>query len=204
MIRKHLSYANVTSTLALFLALGTGAVYAAGEIGSMDLKNNSIRSKDLKNGQSVAGRDVRRDTLGKREIAEQSLVGTRIVSLEGAQASDCDPAPSVWIDCVSESVDLETRSRLLVTTTGGFYSEADGAMAECEVRVDGQDAGLSDDPGEVLDNTSGLATDGFARTLVTGALPPGGHSVALACQQVGSSDARIGTPTVALIVVSAG
>lgn len=203
MIRKHLTYANVASTLALVLASGTGAVYAAGEIGSNDIKNNSIRSKDLKNRQSVAARDVRRDSLGKREIKEESLVGARIVSLEGTQAGDCDPAASVWVDCVSEPVDLEAPSRLQVTATGGFYSEADGAMAECEVRVDGQDAGLSDDPGEVLDNTSGLATDGFARTLVTGILPPGGHAVALACQQVGSSDARIGTPTIAIIAVRA-
>ena len=66
MIRRHLTYANVASTLALVLASGTGAVFAAGEIGSNDLKNNSIRSKDLKDGRSVAARDVRRHSRFER------------------------------------------------------------------------------------------------------------------------------------------
>ena len=106
MIRRHLTYANVASTLALVLASGTGAVYAAGEIGSKDLKNNSVRSKDLKDRQSVAGRDVRRNTLGSREIDEASLVGSRIVDLKGNQAVDCDPADAVFADCVSQQVAL--------------------------------------------------------------------------------------------------
>jgi hypothetical protein len=204
LIRKHLTYANVASTLALFLALGTGAVYAAGEIGSNDIKNNSVRSKDLKDGQSVAGRDVRRNALGSREVDEDSLAGRRIVGLDGAQGADCDPQDSTWIDCAVQPLDLKSPSRLLIIVTGGFYSEADGAEAECEVRLDNQDAGPSAAPGEVLDNTSGLATDGFARTLVTGVIPAGSHSAALACQQIGSEDARIDSPTIAVIAVTTG
>lgn len=203
MIRKHLTYANVASTLALFLALGTGAVYAAGEIGSNDLRNNSVRSKDLKDGRSVAGRDVRRNTLGSREIDENSLVGGRIVSLSGLQATDCDPADSVFVDCVAQAIDLDSRSRLLVTATGGFSSEGAPANAECELRVDGIDAPVSEGPGEVTDNTSAGATDGFARTLVTSVIPAGNHSVALACQQLGPEDIRIRVPTIAVIAVSA-
>ena len=41
------------------------------------------------------------------------------------------------------------------------------------------------------DNKTALATDGFARTLVTEAIPAGNHSVALACQQLGTEDVRI-------------
>jgi hypothetical protein len=68
--------------------------------------------------------------------------------------------------------------------------------------VDGQDATLSESPGEVGDNTDSLATDGFARTLVTDSLEPGPHSVALACQQLGSPDARIRAPTIAVIAIT--
>ncbi len=82
-IRRHLSYANVTATIALVLALGTGAVYAAGEIGSRELKNDSVRTQDLKDRRAVRGKDVKRNTLGGHEIDEASLEGDRIVRLDG-------------------------------------------------------------------------------------------------------------------------
>ena len=46
-IRKHITYANVASTMALVLALSGGAAYAS-HIGSRDIDNNSIRSKDIR------------------------------------------------------------------------------------------------------------------------------------------------------------
>ena len=52
--RIHLSYANVISTLALFLALGGSVVYAAGRIGSNDIKDNAVRSNHIKNGEVTA------------------------------------------------------------------------------------------------------------------------------------------------------
>ena len=202
MIRRHLTYANVTATLALVLAAGTGAVYAAGEIGSRDLANNSVRTQDLKDRRGVTGEDVRRNSIGDREIDEASLRGDRIVDLKGTQALDCDPPDSVFVDCVTQSLVLESESRLLITTTGGISSEAAGANAECEIRVDGQDAPISEAPGEDTDNTSVNATDGFARTLVTPQIPAGGHSVALACQQLGPEDVRVRVPTIAVIAIS--
>ena len=203
MIRRHLSYANVTATLALVLALGTGAVYAAGEIGSRDLANNSVRTQDLKDRRGVTGEDVRRNAIGSRETNERSLVGSQVVKLAGSQGTDCDPTDSTFSDCVAQPIDLPTPSRLLVTVTGGFYGEGDDANAECESRVDGQDASLSSSPGELSNNSDVLATDGFARTLVT-EVSSGDHTVALACQQVGSQDARIESPTIAVLAVRTG
>jgi hypothetical protein len=46
-LRARLSYANVVSTLALFLALSGGAVYAAGKIGSDDIAANAVKSKQI-------------------------------------------------------------------------------------------------------------------------------------------------------------
>jgi hypothetical protein len=46
-LRARLSYANVVSTLALFLALSGGAVYAAGKIGTDDITANAIKSKQI-------------------------------------------------------------------------------------------------------------------------------------------------------------
>src|SRR5262245_21185593 len=47
---KRFSYANVVATLALFLALGGGAVWAAGKIGSGDIKSNAIKSRHIAKG----------------------------------------------------------------------------------------------------------------------------------------------------------
>jgi len=197
-LRRHLTYANITSTLALALALGTGAVYAAGEIGSREIANNSVRTQDLKDRRGVRGEDVRRNSLGAAEID-----GASLVAFDGEQAPDCDPQNNVWIDCVSVDLELDGSRELLVTATGGFSSEADNSTAECEVRIDGQDEPLSELPGELTDNSSALHTDGFARTLVTDPLASGTHAVALACQQLGTPDARIRRPTIAVIAITA-
>jgi hypothetical protein len=46
-LRERLTYANVISTIALFLALSGGAVYAASKIRSGDIAANAIKSKQI-------------------------------------------------------------------------------------------------------------------------------------------------------------
>ena len=46
-LRSRLTYANVVSSLALFLALTGGAVYAAGKITTGDIAANAIKSKQI-------------------------------------------------------------------------------------------------------------------------------------------------------------
>jgi hypothetical protein len=55
-VLARLSYANVVATLALFIALG-GTSYAAATIGSGNIKDNSIRSRDIHNG-TIAPKDL--------------------------------------------------------------------------------------------------------------------------------------------------
>ena len=54
-MKRAITYANVVSTLALVLALGTGGAYAVDKIGSSDVRNDSLRSDDLKNGSGGQG-----------------------------------------------------------------------------------------------------------------------------------------------------
>jgi hypothetical protein len=80
-MRTHISYANVVATLSLFLALG-GTSYAVLRIGSdnvidnslrsRDVRNNSLHSRDLRN-RSIRARDVRTGSLGGKVIDESSL-----------------------------------------------------------------------------------------------------------------------------------
>jgi hypothetical protein len=91
-IRRHLSFANVTSLLALFIALGgTSYGLATGAIGSRELRDNSVRSKDIRN-RAVTHRDVKRNGLGGTNIKESRLgkvprarAADRVGGLTGAQ-----------------------------------------------------------------------------------------------------------------------
>ena len=60
--RARLTYSNVVSTLALFVALG-GSAYAVGEITSRDIRNRSIKGGDLRL-NTVTGKEIRESRLG--------------------------------------------------------------------------------------------------------------------------------------------
>jgi hypothetical protein len=70
-LRRHLSYANVMSTLAVFIALG-GSSYAVTQISSRQIANNSIRGEDVRN-HSLTERDIKPNTLTGRSIKESRL-----------------------------------------------------------------------------------------------------------------------------------
>jgi hypothetical protein len=78
-LRRHLTYANVISTVCLFLVLGGGAAFAAtklakGSVGTEQLQGeavtkgklapNSVNSKKVVDG-SLTGSDIQASTLGK-------------------------------------------------------------------------------------------------------------------------------------------
>src|SRR5213075_3239025 len=80
-LRSHVTYANVMSTLAVFLAVGGGAAYAAntifssdivdGEVKSADIGNNQVRSADARD-DSLTGADVNEGTLGQVPSAQSA------------------------------------------------------------------------------------------------------------------------------------
>lgn len=61
-LRDRITYANVVSTLALFIALGGGAAYAASKIDGSDIRKRSLTSKQFKS-----------DSIGRRVVKESSL-----------------------------------------------------------------------------------------------------------------------------------
>ena len=62
MAGTRFSYANITSTLALVVALGTGGAYAAGQITSSDIKNHTITGKDVK-ANALTGAAIKESSL---------------------------------------------------------------------------------------------------------------------------------------------
>lgn len=85
-IRKRLTYANVMSTLAVFIALGLSGAYAAeklakNSVGAKQLKKNAVTAAKLKAGAvgtaklkdgAVTGAKVQEETLGKVPTAAQA------------------------------------------------------------------------------------------------------------------------------------
>jgi hypothetical protein len=81
-LRRRITYANIVSTLALVLAVGGGAVYAATRIGAKQIRKGAVHSRQIRNGQvrrqDIAGgainsRKVSNDTLKGKDIDESSL-----------------------------------------------------------------------------------------------------------------------------------
>jgi hypothetical protein len=89
-LRSHLSYANVTASLALFIALG-GTSYAVSRIDSRDVVDNSLRGKDIRN-RTLRGNDLRRNSIGGGAIKERALgrvpLAANAESVSGRTADD--------------------------------------------------------------------------------------------------------------------
>ena len=114
-LRGKLTYANVVSTLCLFLVLGGGA-YAAiklpkNSVGSKQLKKNAVTTSKIKNAavtgeklaagsvggaqlqaNSVSGGDVQAGSLTGSDINQTTLTSVRASNVTGIALSDkCEP-----------------------------------------------------------------------------------------------------------------
>ncbi|MEZ5076001.1 MAG: hypothetical protein R2725_01000 [Solirubrobacterales bacterium] len=81
-LRPRLTYANVTATIALFLALGGGAAFAASKITAKDIAAGAVTTKKIKkravkSGKlavgAVRGNQVADHALGSTQIAPGSI-----------------------------------------------------------------------------------------------------------------------------------
>ena len=75
--RIRITYANVMSTIAVFVVLSGGTAIAAGvapnSVRSASVQNNSLLSADLKDGKGVTGVDVKDNSLTGADIDESTL-----------------------------------------------------------------------------------------------------------------------------------
>jgi hypothetical protein len=70
-LRTRITYANVVSSLALFVLLG-GSAYAAATIGAEDIKDSAVHSNHIADGQ-VKNPDVASDSVGGGKVIDGSL-----------------------------------------------------------------------------------------------------------------------------------
>ena len=86
------SYANVMSTLAVFLVVAGGTAFAAGlapnSVGSKTVKDNSLKTIDLKDGKAVSTDDVIDGSLAGTDVADASLTGDDVDETTLGQVPD--------------------------------------------------------------------------------------------------------------------
>jgi hypothetical protein len=88
-VRKHLTYANVVSTLCLFIVLGGGAFAAT------KLPKNSVTSTQIKNG-SIKGPDVAKSAITSVKVKNGSLLPSdfKASALHGLQGPTGPQGPA--------------------------------------------------------------------------------------------------------------
>jgi hypothetical protein len=82
-LRHRLTYANVMSTLAVFIALG-GSAYAVGKINGAQLKNRSVSGKKLKR-NTIGGSTVKESRLGRVPLASRAGNALRLQGLDAGK-----------------------------------------------------------------------------------------------------------------------
>src|SRR5215208_3504474 len=84
-IRSHLTYANVISTLCLFLLLGGGSAIAltgSNTVFSDDIVNDQVSSADVRNdtlkGGGLTAADLRADSVGNSEVQANQITSGEV------------------------------------------------------------------------------------------------------------------------------
>jgi hypothetical protein len=123
-ISERVTYANVMSTLAVFIALG-GSSYAALHINSADIANNSVRGIDVRN-RTLGEREIRRNALGGRSIKESRLA--RVPRARDADRVGGMTAAELVVACPSGTFPI---ADVCVETTPRAAAAYGTAIVEC-------------------------------------------------------------------------
>ncbi len=97
-IVNALSYSNVVATLALFLVLGGGVVYAASTLGKNSVKSRNIAASAVKarnlaknavttgkiKKDAVTSGKVKKGTLGRSDLSTNALAGLQVAEVSAA------------------------------------------------------------------------------------------------------------------------
>jgi hypothetical protein len=141
-VRRRLTYANVVATMALFLALSGGVVWAAGKVGSKNLRANAVTAGKIKR-NAVTSAKIRSDAVTAAKIKAGSVdftklaAGTSVIADAGSAAVVANGAAPVNVPLsspVSFTPVTGTANFLSVEAKGSDLGRVDPAKP-CEPRV---------------------------------------------------------------------
>jgi hypothetical protein len=99
-IQSKLTYANVMSTIAIFLILGGATAWAAKKIGTNQLKANAITTGKIKN-EAIDVSKLKANAVTNPKIADGSVTTSKLA--EGSVTTDRIASDAVTGDKVKES-----------------------------------------------------------------------------------------------------
>lgn len=201
-LRKRLTYANVMSSIAVFLVLGGATAFAAGlaknSVGSKQLKKNAVTSAKIKKG-AVTGAKVKPGSLKASAFATGQLPagpkgdrGETGPSFGAYANGGCSALGEGFQACVSTGeVNLPTAGNVLMIASGEWDNDGDNASppdtGECQLSVDGQALAPRISFGEEVD-VHGIGEGGsISMNRITRPLPAGPHTFAFECQETKGS-----------------
>jgi hypothetical protein len=202
-MREHLTFANVMSCIAVFIALGgTALAIKANSVGSRQVKPESLKGVDVKD-ESLKGTDLADDTITSREINEAGFALGEITSVESAQGF-CDPNTADFQNCGTAAIELSAPSRAILFVGGSQQGPA-GSKGTCKARMGSQNL-LDSNSVNVGDPAARGIGDpnGFALTVASDEgqlLPAGAHNVSILCNEI-SGDVEFDT-TFTVLALSA-
>src|SRR5204863_4545026 len=88
-----LSYVNVTATLALFLVLGGGAVWAAGKIHTRQLASGAVKTRNLAR-DAVSSVKVKNTSLDRSKFVSESFSALPASEVNGGPVTPAPGSPS--------------------------------------------------------------------------------------------------------------
>jgi hypothetical protein len=202
-IRRHLTFANVASFLALFIVLTGGTAVAL-------TGSNTVQSDDLGPGAQVKGPDVAANAVNGSDIVDGSITGADLApsALPKGRAinSSCDPTSQTYADCGSLTINLPRPGlRVLIVASAMWHSDSNGTTnGICRIGVNGAPFGFDAAPGELLKNSGGGVEQNVTLTNVT---PPnlgaGNHTFGLACNE-NAGNIDFDRTYVSVVVLGAG
>jgi hypothetical protein len=136
------TYAGVTATVALFVALG-GSSYAAITISGSSIRNGTVTTADVKDG-SLRARDVKNGTLTAADVKNGSLLAAdfKAGELPAGPAGPAGPQGATGPQGPAGATNVVARSEDVTVAAGGGTATRTAECQTGEVAVGGG-AGLS-------------------------------------------------------------
>ena len=117
-IRKRITYANVMSSIAVFLVLGSGAAYAAKKIGSNEIKGNSITTGKIKK-EAVSASKLKKDSVTTAKIANGAVTGAKLNLGTVGTVPNASHATNADHATTADNVNGQTATKIFKTLSAG-------------------------------------------------------------------------------------
>jgi hypothetical protein len=207
-LRPRLSFANVISVVALFIALGGGAYalsrdsvksrhIAKGAVKGSDLRAEAVKAKHVRDAAigtgeladgAVTGDDLTGNSVGARHVVQSSLDELETAAATASLSGQPDLAAG-FADTIATAITLEEPKTVVALAT--IEAEATGAgphRVGCLMRI--ADEQSADAFVETIPVTA-TADEATISVSFASSLPAGTHQIALRCQLLAGAGAFV-------------